>query len=380
MSIQTKGIKAKTVAIVGGGCAGWSLAARVDQLSANSVTLYLKEETHPSHNWGFWQMPWLSDAFSKKRAMWNSWQIITDEGIVTHHSRNHAYCSITSDDWFDWCQQRFHSAATTTEIIRLPVTNTDKNILMTSDHKKRYDFIYDSRPPKADKNILLQHFKGLEIKTSIPVFNSKVAVLMDFRVSQKNGIHFMYVLGYDAYTALVESTFFSTSTHREEVYDEAIKDYLSRIYNVTSFKIIKSEKGIIPMGDVRPKDQNPFLYSIGSNAGAIRPSSGYAFSFIQKQITRFLDRQTKPTTPHKKHDLMMDHIFLEVLKSHPEKAQRLFFKLARALDGDSFARFLSGEANIKDYFLVINSMPKWLFINQAVRVIIEKWKRIAKWA
>ena len=76
----------------------------------------------------------------------------------------------------------------------------------------------------------------------------------------------------------------------------------------------------------------------------------------------------------------MDHIFLEGLKSHPEKAQRLFFKLARALDGDSFARFLSGEANIKDYFLVINSMPKWLFINQAVRVIIEKWKRIAKWA
>ncbi|GIS16386.1 MAG: hypothetical protein CM15mP117_18180 [Alphaproteobacteria bacterium] len=81
-------------------------------------------------------MPWLSEAFSKKRAMWNSWQIITDEGIVTHHSRNHAYCSITSDDWFDWCQQRFHSAATTTEIIKLPVTNTDKNILMTSDHKK----------------------------------------------------------------------------------------------------------------------------------------------------------------------------------------------------------------------------------------------------
>ena len=123
MSIQTKGVKAKTVAIIGGGCAGWSLAARVDQLSANSVTLYLKEETYPSHNWGFWQMPWLSDALSKKRAMWNSWQIITDEGIVTHHSRNHAYCSITSDDWFDWCQKRFHSAATTTEIIRLPVTN-----------------------------------------------------------------------------------------------------------------------------------------------------------------------------------------------------------------------------------------------------------------
>ena len=82
MSIQTKGVKAKTVAIVGGGCAGWSLAARVDQLYANRVTLYLKEKTLPSHNWGFWQMPWLSAALSKKRAKWNSWQIGVTIGSI----------------------------------------------------------------------------------------------------------------------------------------------------------------------------------------------------------------------------------------------------------------------------------------------------------
>jgi lycopene beta-cyclase len=88
--------------------------------------------------------------------------------------------------------------------------------VITSEDKSDFDVIYDSRPPVADTNILLQHFRGLEIRAAKPVFNPEVAILMDFRVSQENGIHFMYVLGYDEYTALVESTFFSLSPHPDK--------------------------------------------------------------------------------------------------------------------------------------------------------------------
>ena len=197
---------------------------------------------------------------------------------------------------------------------------------------------------------------------------------MDFRVSQENGIHFMYVLTYDAFTALVESTFFSPSAHHEEIYDTAITDYLQRFYNLTDFKVTNSEIGVIPMGNVTPYDSNPFLYNIGSNAGAVRPSSGYAFSFIQKQIMQFLNSNTKPRTPHKKYDLWMDKVFLEVLESNPKRAPQLFFKLAQALNGDSFARFLSGEAKIMDYISVISSMPKWLFLKYTFKVIVNRRK------
>ena len=196
----------KTIAILGGGCAGWSLAAKAEQLSAKSVTLYLKEEMRPSHSWGFWQMPWLSDAVSSKRAKWNSWQIITEEGTVNHNSIKHAYHNLKSDDWFNWCRNQFLQANTKTKIIKSPVTNTDRNHIITSKHKKTFDCIYDSRSPKAEKNILFQHFKGIEIKTTNPVFNPEVATLMDFRVSQKNGIHFMYVLGYDAFMKIFGKT------------------------------------------------------------------------------------------------------------------------------------------------------------------------------
>ncbi len=374
MREKTGSAHEKTIAIVGGGCAGWSLAARAEQLYAKSVTLYTKEEERPSHSWGFWQMPWLSDALSNKRAKWNNWQIITEEGTINHYSLNHAYHNLRSDDWFNWCQHKFQTANTITEIIKLPVTSTDKNQIITSQHRKAFDCIYDSRPPKSEKNILLQHFKGIEIKTTKPVFNPKVATLMDFRVSQENGIHFMYVLCYDAFTALVESTFFSPSPHHQEIYDTAINDYLKRFYDLENFEIVNSEIGVIPMGEVKPFDANPFLYKIGSNAGAIRPSTGYAFSFIQKQIMDFLDHKTKPLAPHKKYDLWMDKVFLEVLNSNPKMAPSLFFNLAKALNGDSFARFLSGEARVWDYILVISSMPKWLFLKHAFKVMITKRK------
>ena len=369
MSISIRKTAKKKIAIIGDGCAGWSLAARVDRLSADHIELFKKKDNHFSHSWGFWQMPWLSDAVSQSRKKWNKWQIITSDGSVEHHSVNHPYCSLKSDVWIESCKQKFLSAKTQTSITEIPVWRTEKNVLITSEHKSDFDVIYDSRPPVAKRNILLQHFRGLEIRTTKPVFNPDVAILMDFRVSQENGINFMYVLGYDEYTALVESTFFSLSPHPDQIYETAISEYLNTVFNLDKFEIIHSESGIIPMGHVSRVDKNPFLLAIGSNAGAIRPSSGYAFSFIQKQIEHFTSHNTNPEPPHKRYDLWMDSVFLAVLKSNPQKAPNLFLKLAKSLSGDAFARFLSGDARIKDYALVIYSMPKWLFICHAFRVL-----------
>ena len=74
----------------------------------------------------------------------------------------------------------------------------------------------------------------------------------------------------------------------------------------------------------------------------------------------------------------MDSVFLSVLKSNPEKAPTLFLKLAKSLSGDGFARFLSGDAKITDYALVIYSMPKWLFIYHAFKVIIGLQQRTTR--
>ena len=65
---------------------------------------------------------------------------------------------------------------------------------------------FDSRPPRASRNAMLQHFLGQEIQVDKPVFDPSTAILMDFRVDQSKGMHFIYLLPYSPTEALVEST------------------------------------------------------------------------------------------------------------------------------------------------------------------------------
>ena len=122
---------------------------------------------------------------------------------------------------------------------------------------------------------------------------------------------------------------------------------------------------MIPLGAQDRHD--PGLVGIGANGGAIRPSSGYAFSFIQKQIDHAVSNAVagKPLAvgvPHSAFELWMDRIFLAVLRRYPGLAPDIFTAMAAALTGDEFARFLSGEAGVKTWTKVIMAMPKIPFL------------------
>ena len=59
---------------------------------------------------------------------------------------------------------------------------------------------------------------------------------------------------------------------------------------------------------------------------------------------------------------MMDQIFLKVIRRQPTLAPVIFTSLARYLNGDEFACFLSGEANVKIWLKVVFAMPTWPFL------------------
>ena len=132
------------------------------------------------------------------------------------------------------------------------------------------------------------------------------------------------------------------------------------------------EKGIIPMNDLSMKSIG--RYNIGMRGGAIRPSSGYAFIYIQKQINKIIKnlifKENINTKVHKNFDLFMDRIFLMVLDLYPEKAPKIFLKLAQAVNGDEMAMFMSGEFKASIWFKIIISMPKISFIKAFYKVII----------
>ena len=200
---------------------------------------------------------------------------------------------------------------------------------------------------------------------------------MDFRCDQSRGVHFIYYLPFTQRRALVESTLFSPSLAPEDFYDKAIKHYLANHLECTDYAVKRRERGVIPMASLQQRD--PDRTGIGANGGAIRPSSGYAFTFIQKQIDQILSsaKPGKPLQvkkPHSRFELMMDHIFLKVIRRQPILAPVIFTSLARHLNGDEFACFLSGEASMKLWLKVVFAMPTWPFLFSLLPQTTKKYR------
>jgi lycopene beta-cyclase len=215
---------------------------------------------------------------------------------------------------------------------------------------------------------LKQHFLGWEVRTKYAIDKPEIATLMDFRVDQSRGLHFIYVLPFSDRRLLIESTMISSHLEDKEWYRQAIRQWLQD-RGIEIEEMIREEAGIIPMQTVIPTDSD--IASIGVASGAIRLSSGYAFSVIQTQINQLaetisLGNYTVPT-PIPPTLIRMDKIFNRVLLAQPELGIMMMIRTAQALDGDGFARFMLGYASVLDWARVILAMPKIAFIKQALR-------------
>ena len=109
------------------------------------------------------------------------------------------------------------------------------------------------------------------------------------------------------------------------------------------------------------------IINIGTRGGAVRPSSGYAFTFIQKQAFQIISQLKKNrkkinTQIHNNIDLFLDKIFISVINKYPLLAPKIFSNLARILNGDEMAKFMSGNASLLTTCKIIISMPKIPFI------------------
>ena len=350
----------RQVRVLGDGCAALSLAARADELAGHRLTLVRPQGAPPEtdHVWGFWDGPSLAAASRLARKRWHSWSIVTGRGKAVLRSQERPYTALRRLDWTAHCR----AAAS-----RAGVATLDGDEAATAT-----DLVFDSRPPPVPDGMMLQHFLGLEVRSRRAIFDPDTAILMDFRVDQSRGMHFIYLLPFSATDALVESTLFTPSVCPESYYRGEIAAYLKAHFGLDEFETLRTERGVIPLGILPRRD--PSIPGVGGNGGAIRPSSGYAFPFIQKQIDRAIaaaceGRELGFAVPHRRVDLWMDAVLLTVLRHWPERAPELFLQMGRALDGDEFARFLSGEADWPLRLKVIMAMPKAPFLRGLVRLL-----------
>ena len=345
-------------AIIGGGCAGYSLARKAAAFDGVTVLLAGKEKRQ-DHSWGFFINEDTAEAGTIARKTWHRWQVITSSKVITQVAKSYPYAGLESKAWLSKCKAEADGVKVSTaqvEAVTGHEITTDQGVI-------RAETIFDSRPPHVPEGMMIQSFFGHEVQTAKPVFDPDCAILMDFRCDQSRGIHFIYVLPYSERQALIESTMFAPKVEDDAFYEKAISDYLATNCGVEQVITLRREKGAIPMGILDTPDDGTI--PIGGRGGAIRPSSGYAFAFIQRQVGQILAGE--PPYPHQKIDLMMDRIFLKVLKSSPKLAPKLFSKMATRLNGDEMARFMSGRADMALRMKVILAMPKWPFVMALIK-------------
>ena len=343
--------------IIGGGCAGLSLAyeLQINNKLNNKSLAIIEPRTNYNRDktWSFWKMfeHNFDDCIIKS---WNYFSINTPSKSNELKTKKFPYQSIDSGLFY----KKINNELTKNNNIKF-----FKNI---NEINTNASFIFNSVPDSnPDKSKFWQHFKGVEIETDKNIFDDKIINLMDFNCDQKKNVHFFYTLPFAKNRALVETTWLSRLDDISLTdYDVQIENYIKRNLGITNYKVNYSEEGAIPLFyNSNIKENNKI--NIGSAGGMTRLSTGYTFLNIQEHSKYICDNieniQKVNIYNFGKKYKFLDNIFLKVLKKNHKKMPNIFFKMFESSTNTAI-KFLSNKSNIFEDLLIVLKMPKWIFI------------------
>ena len=343
--------------IIGGGCAGLSLAYELEiNQKLKDKTLAIVEprlEYKRDKTWSFWKVvPHNFDDCVKK-----SWQnfSINVPGKTNHlECKDYPYQSIDSGLFYEKINNELKK---------------NENIYFYKDLKEintRNSFTFNSVPNIKKNHLnLWQHFCGVEIETKTNYFDDEIFNLMDFDCEQRDSVHFFYTLPYSKNKALVETTWLSKmNDNSQKDYNKQIKDYIDKHLKIKDYEITYREEGAIPLFyPSYEKEKNKI--NIGTAGGMTRLSTGYTFLNIQEH-SKYIVKNIGDIQKMKIFNLgqkyqFLDRVFLRVLEKYPEKMPMIFFDMFKA-SSDTIIKFLSNKSNIIEDINIISKMPKLIFL------------------
>jgi len=343
--------------IIGGGCAGLSLAYELEiNNKLDNKTLVIIEprtEYKRDKTWSFWKVydHNFQDCVIKS---WNNFSINSLSRSHELKTKSFPYQSIDSDLFYKKINTTLSKNKNIQYFKNIDEINTNNS------------FIFNSVPSSTlDKSKLWQHFQGVEIVCEKDIFDEEIINLMDFNCDQRNNVHFFYTLPFTKNKALIETTWLSRLDNESlKDYDSQIEKYIKKNLGIQKYKINFKEKGAIPL--FYPSSTNKGnKINIGSAGCMTRLSTGYTFLNIQehsKYIRENIENiaSAKTYTIGKKYEFL-DNIFLRVLKKYPERMPDIFLKMFKSRT-NTVIKFLSNKSNILEDLLIILKMPKWIFI------------------
>ncbi len=343
--------------IIGGGCAGLSLAYELEingKLKDKTLAIIEpRKEYKRDKTWSFWKV--FDHNFENcVIKSWNNFTINSSENCHELTNKNFPYQSIDSGKFYKQINSKLSINQNINFFKNLSEINSENSIIFNS--------VIESEP---DKSELWQHFQGVEIETPKDIFDDEILNLMDFNCDQRNDVHFFYTLPFSKNRALIETTWLSNLEDKSLMdYDLQLENYIKNNLGIKIYKINFTEKGAIPLfyPSIRNNDK---IINIGSAGGMTRLSTGYTFLNIQehsKYIVENIDKieKIKGYNLGKKYQFL-DRIFLKVLEKYPEKMPKIFFDMFKT-SSNTVIKFLSNKSNIFEDINIVSKMPKLIFI------------------
>ena len=376
-------IKKFNYIICGGGASGLLLASKLisDAFFSNKNVLLIEKDSKNLNDrtWCFWEKGKgeLDHIVSKK---WKS-AIFKAKNFKTNFSTNpYTYKLIRGIDFyknFNYLKTKHQNLT----YLNTKINSIDKRSSKVKTDKGDFigDFIFTSLID-FDKLInynkyplLKQHFVGQLVETKNQIFNPDQVTFMDFDIPQKDSTRFMYVLPLSECKALIEYTLFSPKELDKKEYIDSIEEYMKNL-NPGNYKVIETEKGIIPMTAYKFTLENTKnLLNIGTAGGWTKPSTGYTFlNTLNKTnlLVSFL-KMNKPLNEFEKNSRFWfyDLLFLDVLNKHNDRGSLLFKKMFEKNKTETIFKFLDKKTNIFEEIKLMLTFKKRWFVQALIKRI-----------
>ena len=370
------------IVFAGAGLAGLSLAARLAALPDPPRMLLvdpLQNDTS-DRTWCHWQLheSIFDDAITHR---WQRWSVDKNHDQTAVGSTDIPYVRIPSDRFRQIAWERIKACPRAEFLRGMSVASieevSDRAVVHLSDSRRiESSWVFDSRPLQNDNAPWRQIFRGLELHSPETKLGTSTVTLMDFQSAGPEGVRFFYVLPLDAHTALVEDTWLVPSHKTPAFSDDAIVSYASKNLAQTHWQIRHQEEGNLPMGfspSASSAVEKKRIIPWGTTAGAVRASSGYAFSRIQAASERMASAWQRtgypdPAAVHGSAFLdWMDRVFLRAMTDQPERVPEYFARLFQRVAPDALVRFLESEPRPADILQVMRALPLGPFLRAALR-------------
>jgi lycopene beta-cyclase len=376
------------IIVVGGGCAGMQFINALLKLPIEQTgeIILIESHVHPaSKSWCFWTNEASEYDFLISK-YWDELKFSSPNSNLSSKIAPYRYNYINSEQFFEYHHQLI-AKSTRVKVVYEEVRQfkSEENFkhVITTHNSYRAKHVYSSMhdfEALGSKNILLwQHFKGWFVKTDRPMFKVNQATIMDFNIPQDGAAHFMYVLPFSDTEALLEFTSFSkVDSYTDYTYDAYLQNYISNQYDC-SFEIIREEKGKIPMTDFDfPAVNDQGIIQIGSAAGAIKPSTGYAFKRISRHTNYLIQCFLKENKEvHNMPELVRfdfyDTLLLQIIKNEPEKVTVIMNQLFTRNPFNKILSFLDEKSSLLEEISLFSNLPKRLFLKQVLKYVQAKF-------